>query len=306
MTPTINLFARGIRGGAAPLYSRDASSVLSLLRSFAAEGPEKLFVLTDFDRTVTTGSSKSAHGVVESSPHVSPSFRTTATTLYNKYFKIEIDPNLTVEEKLPHMLDWYRLNHDNLVENGGLERAHIHETDLSGFVTFRDSAVETLRYVGECGVPLAVLSAGVRDVIDKILTEVGVSVDDLVSNEMIFGEKEPHLLVGFDERLVHMYNKNLEMASESFKKKIEGRTNCLLIGDGIGDSTMSKCKDFTVDEGRVLKIGFLNNDFEKDIDKYCASFDIVIVGADVGFEMIQDILKGIIGGDCSVFASDEK
>jgi len=73
-------------------------------------------------------------------------FQQNALALYNKYFPIEIDAALTIEQKLPYMLEWYEKNHVNMIECSSLCRADIYEKSLSDSVIFRECAVDTIKY----------------------------------------------------------------------------------------------------------------------------------------------------------------
>ena len=68
-------------------------------------------LITDFDRTL---SRTQYHGkpvstsycLFEDDYHVKEEYRNLAVELRKKYYPIEIDPNLTNEQKLPHMIKW--------------------------------------------------------------------------------------------------------------------------------------------------------------------------------------------------------
>lgn len=36
--------------------------------------------------------------------------------MFQKFYPIEIDPHLTVEEKLPHMMEWYNEGHELMLQ----------------------------------------------------------------------------------------------------------------------------------------------------------------------------------------------
>lgn len=67
---------------------------------------------------MTTGSSLSSHGVVEQIDRIDAAFRRAMVANTAKYLPIEQDPALTIKQKLPHMRDWYRLNHKAFVDCG--------------------------------------------------------------------------------------------------------------------------------------------------------------------------------------------
>jgi len=77
--------------------------------SWFATAPLQLAITTDFDRTLTSGKSCSSHGVLEGSTTLTKYREILGETKANtaKYLPIEIDPALTIEQKLPHMREWY-------------------------------------------------------------------------------------------------------------------------------------------------------------------------------------------------------
>ena len=46
------------------------------------------------------------------SPELKPFF----DALNSKFMKIEFDPNLSIDEKIPHMEEWWRTAHNKMVE----------------------------------------------------------------------------------------------------------------------------------------------------------------------------------------------
>jgi len=45
-------------------------------------------------------------GALEKTAVLPSDFKTRATGLKNKYYPVEVDPKLTIEEKCPHMVEW--------------------------------------------------------------------------------------------------------------------------------------------------------------------------------------------------------
>ena len=90
--------------------------------------------------------------------------------------------------------------------------------------------------------------------------------------------------MGFEEPLVHMYNK-------AQRAGIKLGT-ALLVGDSLGDLTMHEGAD--VGPSAVLKVGFLNAAAPDAaaIQKYAAGFDIVVLNdRDPTFGVVADICR---------------
>ena len=63
-------------------------------------------------------------------------------------------------------------------------------------------------------------------------------------------------LIGFENDLIHVFNKNENAIHDSdYFKKLEGRNNVILLGDSLGDLKMADGANASI----LLKIGFLND-----------------------------------------------
>lgn len=97
---------------------------------------------------------------------------------------------MSVEEKVPHMEDWWRLSHQYIVD------AKFTYSQIEGFVAnariyLRDAAVEFIRSVEAHNVPLVLFSAGIGNIIEIILKRNLGHVPQtlhLISNCMNFDE----------------------------------------------------------------------------------------------------------------------
>lgn len=258
-----------------------AECQLKMCRSAAESG--KLFVLADFDRTVTRcflpdGSRGcSAHGVLEQNKLFSDAFTAKTKEYFDKYYPIEIDAKMTIAEKIPLMNEWYGSVHALLLQEN-ITKSNIAEAVAAcRSIQLREGIVELLRICQEATppIPFLVMSAGLGDVIEEILRQrlpfAMAPSTMVVSNRMQFNEEGR--LVGFSDPLLHMFNKTAAFFPEATSQLVSGYECCLLLGDGIGDVTMAE--GLAVQE---LKVGFLNEKVDERLPKYLESFHIVVTG----------------------------
>eukprot|EP00729_Bicosta_minor_P006482 gene6482-26624_t len=160
------------------------------LEALISGGAASLAVTADWDRTITKGSSVSSHGALETCDALDATYRATATANTSYYLPIEQDPSLTIAQKLPHMRDWYAKNHVAICD-AGIRKSDVGMAVKSsladGKLLVRDGAVDMLARAHAAKVPLLIFSAGLADVIEEVLTQVGAPVGSstsIVSNRM--------------------------------------------------------------------------------------------------------------------------
>lgn len=240
-----------------------------------------LFVIADFDRTITrcfidSGRGCSAHGVLEHANVLSSSFQTKAQALTRKFHPIEIDPKLSVDEKIPLMNEWYNTVHALMLEED-VTRENIRlAVEGCSSIQLRPGMEQLIRGCQESSspIPLLIMSAGLGDVIEEFLRQrlpfpLAPSTM-VVSNRMIFDDDGR--LNAFSEPLMHMFNKSAASLGQSCRELIAGRKHCLLMGDGVGDLTMAD----GIAGVTLLKFGFLNEKVAEMMEKYLGPYDVVV------------------------------
>lgn len=277
----------------------DAAHVDSSVSRIVHDGPDRLCVIMDFDRTITkywdpsrTKRAPSSHGILERGR--SAVFRAKADALTEFYFPIETDASLPVTEKIPFMIDWYRKVHGLFVAEG-LTRADVVNAVSLSSVELRPGVVDTIQWCERHRVPLIVMSAGLGDVITEVLRQ---HLSDLppcvhvVSNAMEFDSSGA--LVAFTEPVMHMFNKRLQASDVERLAAAAGlrdhRRNYIIVGDSPGDATMADGLDATT----VLKIGLLNDAGNSAalLPRYRELFDVLLLG-DTGLEPLVAILESV-------------
>eukprot|EP00929_Paragymnodinium_shiwhaense_P061740 TRINITY_DN30862_c0_g2_i1.p2 TRINITY_DN30862_c0_g2~~TRINITY_DN30862_c0_g2_i1.p2 ORF type:complete len:298 (+),score=57.54 TRINITY_DN30862_c0_g2_i1:198-1091(+) len=242
---------------------------------------EKLVVIADFDRTITRcflpdgGRGSSAHGVLSAAKVFSDKFNTREKQLFDKYYPIEIDATMPIEEKIPIMSEWYGTVHGLVVEED-ITRERLQEAVAScKTIQLRDGAVSFLQECQKADppIPVLIMSAGLADVIEIFLSRQlpgGLApTTHVVSNRMNFDETGK--VCSFSEPLLHMFNKSARVLPEESRKLVDGKTACLLLGDGVGDATMADGLDL-----KLLRVGFLNEKVEDRLPQFLDVFDLVI------------------------------
>ena len=94
---------------------KDKPRVESLLKTLLAGGFEKLQLVVDFDHTLTRTKNEQGHhldcswGVLENSPLLSEDYTKECGLIKAKYLPIEHDPHMSIEQKIPYMVQFWRL-----------------------------------------------------------------------------------------------------------------------------------------------------------------------------------------------------
>lgn len=173
--------------------------------------------------------------------------------LYHKYRPIEIDPDLSLKDKIKAMNDWM-IAAEKLLKGIEFDPKELSEVAEKYSTPLRDGTKELLEKLNEANIPVLVFSAGLGDVVEAVLKchKVFFNNVKIISNFLKFNGKK---IDGFkNEKLIHVFNKNEHALEQEYFKVIEGRRHVLLMGDTTGDASMVNGMDYTI---AVLKIGFL-------------------------------------------------
>lgn len=280
---------------AVPPVVVDAEKVNACIADLVRGGPGNLYIIMDFDRTMSmywdesrTRRAASSHGILERGR--STAFRDTAEALTQHYFPIEIDPSLSTAQKLPHMVEWYDRVHSAFVADG-LTRGDIERAVSGSGVVLREGVTDTIAWCARHSVPLIVMSAGLGDVITEVLRQrlhpsPLPQILHVVSNAMRFDPAGA--VVGFSEPVLHMFNKTGASIPGELAGALRGRSHAILVGDSPGDATMADGLGHTA----LLKVGLLNDNIAALLARYRALFDVLILD-DGSLAPLVDILRRV-------------
>lgn len=234
------------------------------------QNSNNLYVVADFDRTITNGSSKTSWSILANSDLVPQSYIQERQELYEKYRPIEIDTTLPTDFRMRMMKEWFQ-NHIELfvkykISEEVFEKA---ATDLR-IMEFRSGAQEFLSFLHQNHIPLIIISAGIGNFIETFLKRNHCYFDNIYvsSNKILF---ENGIANGIGKNIIHSLNKNEVSLPIEILKEIQTRKQVILLGDQVSDLNMV---DKTLHDN-VLTIGFAINDNKTLIENLKANFDIV-------------------------------
>lgn len=280
---------------ASHVHMKDPEYVHKTLGKISAAGAKQLQVILDFDNTMTRVHDNGMHcacswEVLEKDDCMPQEYKDETELLKAKYFPMEIDPHMSIQDKIPMAVEWFSRAHDVLIKTG-LKKHDISDMVDRSTIKFRDGMSDMLKSLHVLGVPVLVFSAGLGDLIIAVLEKQAKVYNNIkvVSNFMNFSDDGT--MVGFHGELIHMYNKNERaLSSSDYFDELQHHNNVILMGDNLGDLNMS---DGVSGVDNILKVGFLNHYSEDRLKKYVESFDVVVVDdqtMDVG-NLLVDLLK---------------
>lgn len=297
---------------------RDSRELSCKLDRIRAQGPWKFQLVSDFDRTLTpqwikdpcakTGAllqCLSSHGVIESSPLLSPDYVRVTKELAEHYIPMEHDHRLELEEKKRVVEEWYHKAHECMLREDVSQNKLVDIVKLAWSrceIHLRNKCADLFTVLRDMSIPVTVLSAGIADVIESILDLEEIPVGEgsnvmVVGNRMMFDSAGKH--VGFAEPVIHSLNKR-DALSHSLHLSTERaqRPNALLMGDLIGDvdfvHSIPHLEEF-------IAIGFLGDpkpdsvktDYEDRIETYLKHYDIVILNGSASVEVALELIKSM-------------
>ncbi|KAJ6662067.1 hypothetical protein lerEdw1_012914 [Lerista edwardsae] len=277
------------------VHIKDQERVEEIICGLIKGGAAKLQIITDFDMTLSRFSFNgkrcpTCHNVIDNCKLITDECRKKLLQLKEIYYAIEIDPNLTIEEKYPYMVEWYNKSHALLIEQG-LQKDKLAEIVRESDIMLKEGYENFFDKLHEHNIPVFIFSAGIGDVLEEVIHQAGVYHPNVkvVSNFMDFDENG--ILKGFKGDLIHVYNKHDgALKNTEYFKQLKDNSNIILLGDSQGDLTMA---DGVANVEHILKIGYLNDKVEELLEKYMDSYDIVLVkddSLDVANSIFQKIL----------------
>jgi len=273
----------------------DPERLEKIKRNFKKAGPEAAHILSDFDRTLTyhcqSGRKNSALiSVLSEAGYMPPEYLIKTEELYDKYYPIEHDPDIPLEEKKAAMVKWWS-EVFGLFISYGLTKEIVERAMTDSGIKLRDDVEDWLDLLERFKVPLIIFSASGLglEAIDIFLDRLEKHNPNIhiLANSLIWDETGK--AIGVRQPIIHSYNKDETLIHNfPFFNEIKNRRNVILLGDSLGDVGMADGFDYN----NLLKIGFLNERVEDNLTGFKQVYDIVILG-DASFAYINRLFKEI-------------
>eukprot|EP00668_Euglena_longa_P014149 GGOE01018123.1.p1 GENE.GGOE01018123.1~~GGOE01018123.1.p1 ORF type:complete len:512 (+),score=140.33 GGOE01018123.1:64-1599(+) len=283
---------------------------LSNLRKLALQG--RLRFLVDFDQTITYFAGNGPHGRNQSTHFVMEScyreeLQVKAKELVQKYYPKEVDPTLSMAEKVQWMEKWTTEAHALAVESG-VTMAQLRQGVADSAVRVRERFEDFLQFCSKHSFPVLVFSAGIADVAKEIFRQkLKAPLPDCVelfANKLLVGDGGR--IVGFHQPVQHVFNKRLSTYFQATQSagETQGRLDgCDWIVDILGEDVSTSHKNWgfvcigdslgdadivDVEVAECIKIGFLNTAVDTRMESFREKFDIVLTG-DGDFQPVLDV-----------------
>lgn len=252
---------------------------------------DSIYILTDFDQTMTTVTSESSWSILSKSDIVAKGYVEESQELFNYYAPYEVNESLDYDIKNKLMSEWWSKHIELLVKYRVSEEVIDEAVNNEEVMSFREGVRDFLRSMKERNIPVIILSAGIGNFIEKFLIKNSCYYDNIfiISNFIRF---EDGVAIGMVGNVIHSLNKGETSLPVEAIRLIDGRKNIILFGDLVADIKMAKEED----RENALKIGFLDEAVEENRLYFEEEFDVICTdnaGYNELFEEISNHASGV-------------
>jgi HAD superfamily phosphoserine phosphatase-like hydrolase len=250
----------------------DSAQVARKLRDFATAGPEKMYYLFDFDRTLTTSKHTGKdittwqilHGLLPEEG------KRKSTAIRTKYLAMEAAGLLSAKDTRQWSAAELKLH--------GMHGTSLQEVEQAARqIKLRDGTHDLFAACEQAAIPTVILSAGVRDVIEVIADEHRIKPTIILSIKLVVSEDGR--VIGWQRgSMIHTLNKR-EKGNRELARLRQERPLAVLVGDTIEDAHMVDGDDSVL---RIRVCDVFKEDLDNPVDylqqSFNAGYDMVIEG----------------------------
>ena len=239
------------------------------------------FVITDFDRTLTTHASEPSMGIVPG--YLGGECYVERTKIFEHYRPIELDYSLEKAKKEQYMRNWAKESFnllsnyvtEDVIENS-LEDANLH---------LRDGAKVFLQELSKKNIPIIVMSSGIGNIVKGFLEKENCINNDtyVISNFFEFEKGKAKIEL---DNLMATSNKEYKKIPDEIRQMLNNKKYGMLFGDLVEDLKM-------IDKEKLentLTFGFLDENIDTNLEKFNNNFDIVLTENE-DFNDVKELLN---------------
>jgi len=279
------------------IHIKNPSELNQKIAKLKKDGINSLHIVADFDSTLTKAFVDgekvfSAFEQFRKHNNLGNDYTERSYELKNHYRPLEFSKKLSVEEKKIKMNEWWE-KHWKLMIECGITLDSILNIVEKGKVENREGTEELFELLRVKRVPFLILSSGLGDFITAFYKQQNMLSENvhIISNFFKF-DKNGKSVDAFKPFITSYSKGTVLIKNFPYHKEIEERRNVILLGDSLGDTNMSDGIKYDC----VVKIGFINDRKEQDIDEFGKLFDVLILD-DGDMYYVLEMLKDIVNKD---------
>lgn len=276
------------------IYIKNQEELNKKINQIKQDGLNSLHIVSDWDRTLTKSFYKNKRtqttfGQLREGGYLGEDYVKQAFDLHAKYYPIEKSKEIPKQEKLKKMKEWWE-THLQLLIDKGMDKSVINELIQKKSIIARRGISEFMNILHQHNIQLLIFSAGLGDIIQEFLKSEKILFPNMhiISNFYKFDSNGK--AVGYKNDIIHVFNKDeAHIKNNPYYNQIKQRTNVILIGDSVEDCDMIK----GLNHKTTIKIGFLSENIEENLDSFKKEYDIIILD-DGPMDYINDLIKNIV------------
>ena len=246
---------------------------------------DKIFVVADFDRTITTINSNPTFSLYSLCGLYGSEYDRERMAVHNHFRPIELDTSIPYEEKFELMKEWAIISYNLMI------KYKVRESDVARIVKekklleLRSGAIEFINTLNRLGIPLVINSAGIGNFIEYVLRLNNCYSDNIFISANFLSFKDD-IVVDSIKDIIHSMNKYDIRLSEEYRESLMDKRVGIVIGDQLSDLNM----DHNLPNEETLSFGFLEANVEENEELFNRQFDVVLKDNE-GFESVGKLLR---------------
>ncbi len=247
---------------------------------------ENTCIVTDYDRTITTGEpwATTAFSVFSNCSSIPKIITQERKELFSFYRPIEVDETMEKEIWDKHMSDWHhkaiKVFTDHLTQEmmTDVTEHAIQETQL------RQNFPNFLKKANQRNIPSVIFSAGISNIIEWVLEHHSVPFSGIYGNKLVFNDSGK--CIWLDSEGVFIWKKNWKSIPSETQKITSWKSHEILLWDSLWDVLMS-------DKDKVsTRIGFLLSEYQEPSirNQYNTDFDHVVESDDSDNGILEEVV----------------